>query len=493
MDFLDPKKKRAHKIRLYVGYILMAIALSIGTLILLLEAYGYDVNRQTGEIIQNGLVFVDTHPESARIFVNGKYEGDTGKRLVLPTGDYKVELQRDGYRMWTRSFNLEGSIVERLSYAFLFPTELKPSDIQLYKSMPKFATQSPDRRWVLVQQPGELRKLDMVDLGSNANTTTTVTLPESLLTAAKGEHKLVPVEWSTDNRRVLVKHSYQGGMEFVVIDRERPTESFNVNKTFNLSPSQVALRDKKFDKLHLLDAKTGVLRFGDVRTKQLVQIDKGVKAFKSYAADVLVYVIEPSDKKKKAVVRVRRDSDTYKLRELPRSALYRVDVTKYDGRWYMAAGSDASKRAYVYMNPFDVIAQPDPHLPAPVDALELDNKLEHMSFSANARFLGIQGGSEFAVYDAEHDRQYRYDTKLKLPAGYKATWMDGHRYMVVSQGKVVVFDYDGINTQELLTADRTFLPFFDRDYDNLYTIGPSVAVKGKPGLIKAPVRTAADR
>ncbi len=66
MDFLDPRKKRAYKIRLYIGYFLMAVALSIGTLILLFEAYGYDVNHKTGEVIQNGLVFVDSRPECRR-------------------------------------------------------------------------------------------------------------------------------------------------------------------------------------------------------------------------------------------------------------------------------------------------------------------------------------------------------------------------------------------------------------------------------------------
>src|SRR5437868_1052460 len=102
MDFLDPKKKRAHIIRLYVGYFLMAIALGIGTLILMFELFGYDVNHKTGGVIQNGLVFVDAHPESAQIIVNGKPEGQTDARLTLPAGQYSFELKRDGYRNWKR-------------------------------------------------------------------------------------------------------------------------------------------------------------------------------------------------------------------------------------------------------------------------------------------------------------------------------------------------------------------------------------------------------
>src|SRR4030095_6630948 len=217
MDFLDPKKKRAHRARLYIGYFFMAIAMSFATLILLFEAFGYDVNRSTGGVIHNGLVFVDAHPESAQIYVNGKHEGQTGARLTLPTGEYKFELKRDGYRQWSRTFELEGSLIERLQYPFLFPEKLEPKDVQLYGSMPIFATQSPDRKWLVVQQPGSLTKFDVTDLGNASNPTTTITLPDDLLNTAQSDHKLEILKCSTDNRHVLVKHSFQGGFEFVMI------------------------------------------------------------------------------------------------------------------------------------------------------------------------------------------------------------------------------------------------------------------------------------
>lgn len=492
MDFLDPKKKRAHKIRLYVGYFLMAVALSIGTLILLFEAYGYDVNRKTGEVIQNGLVFLDSHPESARVIVNGENEGNTGTRLILPAGNYSVELQRDGYRTWKRDFELEGSIVERLTYPFLFPEKLEPKDVQLYGSMPTFATQSPDRRWLIVLRPGGLNSYDVVDLNDQNNATTELALPNNLFTAADGEHKLEMVEWSTDNRHVLVKHSYKDGFEFIMIDREEPAQSFSVNKTFGIPLTQVALRDKKFDQLHLLDGNGGILRFGDVKSKGLSLLGSQIRSFKSYSDDVMIYVTEEAAPEGKALVNVRRGNDIYKIREIPKSTLYVTDVTRYDDRWYMAVGTDTEKKAYVYEEVFADVAVDKPRLPAPVAVLKLE-KLEYLSVSANTRFIGVQGGSEFAVYDAEHGRQYRYNTGLVLAPGQKATWMDGHRYAVISEGQLAVFDYDGVNLQKLGAADAAFLPFFDRDYDNLHTLASSVAVKDKPALIKTSMRIPADQ
>jgi hypothetical protein len=491
MDFLDPKKKRAHKIRLYIGYVLMAIALSIGTFILLFEAFGYDVDRKTGEVIHNGLVFVDSHPESAQVYVNDKLEGQTDMRLTIPTGKYTLELRRDGYRNWTKTFDLKGSVVERFNHAFLFPNELKTEDSELYASMPAFATQSPDRKWLLVLHPGKIDTFDMYDLSSASLAKEVLTIPDGLLSAAKPDSKLELIEWSNDNRHVVLKHTYKGGSEFVILDREKPAESVNVNKTFNVPISQVALRDKKWDKLHLLDT-SGVLRFGDVKPKTLSIISTRVLAFKTYGEDVMIYITDLNAPEGKVVVNVQRDDNTYKIRELSKGKKYLVDVTRYDNEWFMAAGTDTDKAVYVYNEVFKDIAVSDPRVPAPVSVLRL-NQLEHLSISSNTRFIGVQGGSEFATYDAEYDRQHRFNTDIKLALGYKATWMDGHRFAVVSDSKLKVFEYDGTNMQTLTAADPRFLPYFDRDYDNLFMVTPSASVKDRASLNKTPMRAEADQ
>jgi hypothetical protein len=491
MDFLDPKKKRAHKIRLYIGYALMAVALGIGTFILLFEAFGYDVDRKTGEVIQNGLVFADAHPEQAQVYLNGRLEGQTDTRLTVPTGDYTLEMKRDGYRDWKKSFELKGSVVERYNYAFLFPQELKTQDMELYGSMPSFATQSPDRKWLLVLQPGKFDTFDLYDLGADNLDKTTVAIPAGLMNTSQPERKLELVEWSNDNRHVVLKHSFKGGSEFVIFDRQVPAESVNINATFNIPISEVSLRDKKWDKLHILDANGGILRFGDVKPKSLSIIGSRVLAFKTYGDEVMIYITDQGAPEGKVLVNVRRDSDTYKIRELSAGTKYFADVTRYDNEWFMAAGSDTDKAVYVYKEVFHDVALSNPRIPAPIAVLRL-GRIEYLSISANTRFIGIQGGSEFATYDAEYDRQHRFDTGIKLIPGYQAKWMDGHRYTVVSDGKLIVFEFDGTNQQTLTASEQHLLPYFDRDYDNLFMITKSVGVQDRASLNKTPMRTEPD-
>ena len=93
MDFLDPNKKRAHTIRLFVGYFLVGTAIALASLILLFQSFGYDVDRKTGKVIQNGLIFLSAHPESADVYLNGQRKDKTDLRLAVPAGPYSVELK----------------------------------------------------------------------------------------------------------------------------------------------------------------------------------------------------------------------------------------------------------------------------------------------------------------------------------------------------------------------------------------------------------------
>jgi len=481
MDFLDPAKKRAHTIRLFAGYILVAIAIAIGSLILLLQAFGYDVDRRTGQVIQNGLVFVNAHPESADVYLNGVPKGRTDTKLAIPAGQYDLELKRDGYRSWKRSFSLEGGSIEQLVYPVLFPTNLITKDLQLYATVPTFASASPDRHWLLVQQPTSLATFDLFDLNNPDTSAKIIALPTGLLTAAPGAHALTLVEWSTDNRHVLLKHSFATGLEFVVIDREDPAASFNVNQTFTANPSQVALRDKRYDRLYLYDAKTGVLQAAEFKTKQSSTLLTQVLAFKPYGSDIVLYVTSTSEQPGKHAVRILDGDKNYLVHYYPASAEYELDLASFSGHMYAVVAPKSASQVYIYKDPIDAAKKSTATIPAPFVVLKMQ-QTAFVSFSAIARFIVAQSGNRFATYDIETNRRYYYELKEPVAPDQEATWMDGHRLAITLNGKTVIFDYDGINQQTLAPSQPGFTPFFDRDYLGLYNVAPSVQVAGRFAL-----------
>ncbi|MCA9334368.1 PEGA domain-containing protein, partial [Candidatus Saccharibacteria bacterium] len=153
MDYLDTKKERRHSIILFTGYICIAIAIALTAIILLYQAYGFGVTRK-GDVTQNGLLFFSSQPNPANISVNGKLTRyTTNTRLSILSGVYKFEITRDGYRNWERMIEVEGGAVQHFDYPFLIPSKLSDKKIKTFATAPRFTTQSPDRRWLVVLQP----------------------------------------------------------------------------------------------------------------------------------------------------------------------------------------------------------------------------------------------------------------------------------------------------------------------------------------------------
>jgi hypothetical protein len=129
----------------------MAIVIGLGTAILVYAADGFGINTKTGEIVQNGLLFVDSKPGGAQIYLNNKFTSTTSARLVLPSGAYDLALKKTGYRDWQRKFDLSAQTIARFIYPFLFPVKPVTAGIKTYPNQPAFMTQSTDRHWLLVQ------------------------------------------------------------------------------------------------------------------------------------------------------------------------------------------------------------------------------------------------------------------------------------------------------------------------------------------------------
>lgn len=480
MDFLDPAKKRAYTIRLFIGYILMAILLAFASLILLFQAYGYDFDPKTGGVIQNGLVFVSSRPSGAAIFINDKQHNDkTDTRLNLPEGDYKIEIKADGYRDWQRSFYLEGGSIERLVYPLLIPNSPKLEEIQLLSGAPKLMTSSPDRRWLLMARPDSLTAYERHDLNDPDKLPVAINFPANIFSEAKGQHDLKLVEWSNNNRHLVVEHTADGLKEFILLDHESPESSVNINRLFKASPDSVTLRDKKFDQFYLHFTGSGLLQVGTLQNGALSSFLEGVLAFKSHGDDKVLYVTSPEMPGGKQRAIIKEGNKTYFLKELADGQAM-LEVAKFNDDWYWAVGSKSEGRVYVYKNPLNFFKRGQDQRPAPIAVLRGDAP-QALSFSHNTRFLSLQSGQKFNVFDAEFQRQYRFEVSEPF-SGFQPVWMDGHRLAAVSSGTVVIFDFDGVNLQKLAVADPKLPVYFNQDYKFMYSVGESSTVPGRLSL-----------
>ncbi|OGL36117.1 hypothetical protein A3F38_02750 [Candidatus Saccharibacteria bacterium RIFCSPHIGHO2_12_FULL_48_21] len=473
MDYLDPQKRRTHRTRLLIGYGLTALVVALGTVILVYDAYGYGITRG-GNIIQNGLLFVDSRPSGAKIYLNGKYQdSQTSSRLIMPASAYQLTLKKDGYRDWSRRFNLAEHSISRYVYPLLVPSQLKPQVEKKYSGSPGLVTQTPSRQFLLVGQPRAANGgfiFDEFDLGDLKKEPTPRVLPNNLLTADKqGGDQLVDIEWSTDNRHVLLRHDFLGGNEFIVFDRSDPPSSFNINQMFKLSPTLVNLRNKKIDQVYIYLSSGGSLQVGDTRDGQLAKpFLQGVLAYKPFGSSLLSYITAEDAPAGQLIGRIWENGQDYKLNQFPRGELYLLDAAQFQGHWYYLAGSSGSNRVAIYKDPLNYLKDPTVEVAAPLAALRISGG-QKASFSTNTRFIGIQASDRMAVYDLENKDTYAYQTKSSM-AGL-VRWMDGHRLLGLSGGTSAIYDYDGTNFQTLVPTTMPSSAFFDRNYERFLSLG----------------------
>ncbi len=313
-------------------------------------------------------------------------------------------------------------------------------------------------------------------------------MPTGLLKPTGSTHNIELAEWSADNRHVLLKHSYDGGNEYFVLDIEVPALSVNVTNALNVTGVQITLRDKKYDQYYVYNPTDKSLKTADLKNSVAAVYLSDVLAFQPYGSDVMLFATATGANAGQVWLKAREGETVYNLRQVSVGSKYLLDVARYDNNWYFAAGSTQDQRVYIFKNPVSASKHDAKRLPVPVAVLRSAGQAEFLSFSANSRITAVQNGKEFSVYDAETDRQYRYESDLAVEAGNKALWMDGHRLSIVANKKVVVFDFDGTNKQELVEALDGASAYFSQDWQDLLVLAPSLSVPGRVAVSSTSLR-----
>ncbi len=493
MDFMDPKRRRQHTVMLFVGYGLIGVALVLLTIILLFVAYGF--GYKNGQVIQNGLLFLSSTPNPAKIYINGqRYKNDTNTQLVLQAGTYNFVLTRSGYRDWRRSITIDGGQVQTYAYPFFFPSSLTTNTKRQYDAAPALVTESLDRRWLLLSRPGSLSSFDVYDMNNSKKEPVQIDLPAGLLAGGGTAQSLQLVAWSGDNTHVLVKHIYDANTEYLLLNRSSPAQSVNLTKTLNLALTGIDLRlsNRKYDQYVVYDTVNHALKRASASAPALQPYIANVLAFATYGDNSVLYAT-PDTEPAKVAINYFDGTNTYLIRRNAANTTYLLDLATYGGDLYMAVAAASENVAYVYKDPVSQITNQNLGVTVPAQVLRIKSP-SYLAFSANAQYIAFENGNNFGVYDAENDQGFVYASPdvIDAPQAH-AVWMDGARLDYVSKGQIVVFDYDGQNRQVLVSADARYPVYFDQQYKFLYAFVASAADKNQELLTSTSLRTQADQ
>lgn len=467
MDFLDPRKRKRDKNRLMLIYMLMTVLVIVAGYLVFKATEGYGVDTKTGQIIQNGLLFVSSQPKKADVLLDDQLQSSrTPARLILPAGAYSMTLEKSGYRTWQRNVTLEEHGVARLTYPLLIPEELNSQAVDKYDNLPPLATQSPNSRWILVQVSGSSFK--QYDSANPTLPAATLSIPRSILTSSgSAKSRLSVVEWASNSNFVLLRHNYGSGFEYIIFYRTAPAQSININHQLNVSPTSVALRDKNQNLLYLYFNKTQQLQTGNISDRTLSVLLKDVIEFNSFGPDQILYIKKSSASSKQALVYLWDGRQSYLLKSIKAATKYSLDLAQYEGHWYYALGSDKANQVDIFKDSLDSLRAQSSKTAAPLLAIPIASP-QQISFSTNRRFIAAQSGQKVGVYDIEIARTYKYGVKAKLTGLLR--WSDGYRLQGLSGGHLLLLEYDSNYLQKLMSVAGAGEGFFSSDYQNLFVL-----------------------
>ena len=205
---------------------------------------------QDGFEKESGILAVNSIPEGASVFINGKLTTATDDTVYLEPGSYQVEIKKDGYFNWQKTLQVEKNLVTQ-ARARLFPKT--PSLTPLTFVGVTNISPSPDGRKLIYFTASSSSKtkngLWVMDLADNP------------LSLQKGPHQLTnqPVGldlsqaqflWSPDSDQVILVVKDR----FYLLDvnknydlnYEKPLSQARYKTTLDAWEKEMLLKEKKF-------------------------------------------------------------------------------------------------------------------------------------------------------------------------------------------------------------------------------------------------------
>ncbi len=453
-------------------YAVLGLIIVFFSILLVLAAEGYDIDRSTGEVIQNGLVLVASEP-SAEVFINDAPEGDnTPSRLPLRSGDYTLELRRYKYRDWSRTFNVEGSEVLWLNYPRLVPKKIVNEDISTYQNV-GFSSRSPDGKILLVQQGKKSLIIDRYNLEAPEDSVEKITIPRSAFTSSK-LGTIIVTEWSDNNKTLILRHDYGKKREFVIVDTTKPGEAVNITRALDLTFPKLVFRPGSSNELFIL--KDGDVRAVVVDRKSLTgSVISNVKDF-SPQGDFIISIT--NGRENKITLTQRNESlDVFTL-NAPSTFM---ETQMYDRDLYIAQYSATEGAVHLFRNPYQQAQQNRAVLPFANFNIDDANRVE---FSPGGRFLAVQSRNNMIVYDFEDEDLYQY--RIAGAVGDSLfEWIDSFRISLRVGGYQNFFDFDGSNRYRITRSTPEAKLFLDKNSETMWLLDVNGA--GKSPLTTSPL------
>lgn len=437
-------KQKLIRISKPLKFVFVFVLVIGGTVALVAYGQGYIFNLRNGEITEGGLVVLDSEPSNARIWVNGEDAGTTSERLRLETGEHNIDMYRDGYRSWEKSFNVpEGQVIDA-EYPILIPEEVETLPVNDITSPSNIFTNSNQSQLAVVH--GESGQLISRVTAGNSEIENLVEIPEL------ATDNIETITWGSQSSRMLVKTS-ANGKSFILVE-DGGSDYTYLEDIYNTEFDDVAF-----------SATNGVL-YG-LSNGQLLRLNLDSESRSTLASSVTdwnllenrLYMVR-SNSNGDNVLSVLEEGSPETIYDFGRKGELAIESSGYEDQTRLVV-HDLSRSQVTLLNVFEDGRDPTTRTLSAKAA-------KSVKLSPNQRFILMRNDKFMQVYDLE--RQRRYGFELEQSPANDITWYDDHHILYVINGSTVIAEFDGSNRQHLASTDGANVAGVPAN-DTIYSIG----------------------
>lgn len=440
-------KRRLPWVRVAV-YGLMTTTVVVIVALLMLVVLGYSFNQRDGRLEQGGLLQFSSVPTGATVVLNELTLGQrTNTKATVDAGSHSVTFTRDGYRSWKKTIVVEPGQIGWLNYARLIPNKIETQSMRNFEQM-SGSLASPGRNWLLLHEFADKPSFELANLQNDTLRYTTLTLPtESYTAPAEGVgHTFALDSWSMNENAVLVKHMYEDKTEWILLNRDEPQKSVNLNKAFGVSPSKVVFAGGG-DRLLFVQTDDAVRRINLGEQTLSRPLATQVQSFAMYDEKTIAYTALQADQKR-VVGYANIDISqpvTLHTYENDGQPLYAVMKTYFNKRYLsiihgqklkIETGSKLNDNVRGDLKEYA-------HIDIPTGATRL-------TVSQNGRFVITELADGYGTYDLELKKfdktTWGYPSATQRPL----QWLDDYIVWSDNGGKARIYDFDGANQHTLM-------------------------------------------
>lgn len=451
---MDQKvKKQKRLIKLILAEILMVISAVLLVIFLVLIVRGYRFGRDWN-VVQAGLVQINSVPSEAEIWINGNRVGaQTRADRMLAEGQQKISLKKEGYDSWEKLVRVLPGKVVKLRQPRLFLRQREKRVLMDDIGGLEFFGMARDRETGLMIRKG-FSKVEMLSFKGDNMEVRNLEFGK-LLEGLGEEVKVADFEWSNDSRRLLL---YLEGKDkqrkWILLNLREPEASMDLGKEFGLELEKVVIGSDNANILWALEQ--GNLREINVSGSSISKVlDTKVERFDNRMERV-VYV---QRKEKGVELKSYKSGDKEgaligELKTQPGEV--KINLSEYFGERYLSVIN--GKEITIYKGEYGERGLGEMEV---VLAQAFDQELEKVESGLNERFLMIRQGERVMSYDLEEKSFSGFNLSGPL------RWLDDYILYKIEAGELKISDFDGSN-QRVLTKGVALGAMIGRDDRWLY-------------------------